>query len=852
MLTSRLRYLGLGLLAGCLTLLLSSGLIPAIALPKPAKPVAATEVSVPLVDWSQGRQYYVAGRFADAAQVWQRLANAYGQRGDRANQALSLSYLSLAYQRLNQWDLAQRASDASLQTLAAAATPEAILWAQALNTQASLLLHNGQTETALDTWQQAEDYYQQAGDTQGVLGTQLNQAQALHSLGYYGRASQLLKGVGTALYNSEDSLLKVQTLHSLGSTFRTSGDFQLSYDVLRQAIELAERLELKNELSPILLSLGNTASDQKKWSDALYYFTQAEQQATTPEARLDAQLNQLRLYAQQQQIPQVQGLAPQIREQLSQLPPSRATIYGAINLADTLAQLPQPDQMLPPRTVAQLLADAIAASRRLQDPTAEAYALAQLGQLYVRQGQLNDGVALLQQSLSIGQALQANTIISQSAWTLGRALTQNNRANAAIAAYQNAITALQALRGDLVGVNQDVQFSFRESVEPIYRELVGLILDNNPDQAALAHVRELIEALQLAELDDFFRDACLDTQPRQIDEIDPNAAVLYSILLPDRLAVVVSAANQPLSYYTVPVSQQEAEQTVREFLAKLHPVSNNAEQLRLSQTLYDWLIRPAEAAQALHGRETLVFVLDGLLQRVPMASLHDGQHYLVENYAIALSPGLNLLDAQPLEQQTIQAIVGGMSAARPGFAALPEVENEVQNISQTVSAASLLNESFTQENLANKLLRWKNTNVLHLATHGQFGSTQENTFLLTWDGTLTVRELSELLRQREANRANTLELLVLSACDTAAGDDRAVLGLAGFAVKSGARSTVASLWPVKDKVAAQMMTQFYERLSQPGITKAEALRQAQRSLLIDKGFQDPFFWSSFVIVGNWL
>jgi CHAT domain-containing protein len=114
-----------------------------------------------------------------------------------------------------------------------------------------------------------------------------------------------------------------------------------------------------------------------------------------------------------------------------------------------------------------------------------------------------------------------------------------------------------------------------------------------------------------------------------------------------------------------------------------------------------------------------------------------------------------------------------------------------------------------------------------------------------------VKELSELLRSREGRQSQAIELLVLSACDTATGDDRAALGLAGLAVKSGARSTIATLWPVKDKAAALMMTEFYKNLQKPQVNKAEALRQAQLHLLQKTDFREPFFWSGVVLVGNW-
>jgi len=267
--------------------------------------------------------------------------------------------------------------------------------------------------------------------------------------------------------------------------------------------------------------------------------------------------------------------------------------------------------------------------------------------------------------------------------------------------------------------------------------------------------------------------------------------------------------------------------------------------------VYDWLIRPAEEGQAFKNTKTLVFVLDGKLRNIPIAALFDGQQYLIEKYAVALSPGLQLMAAQSLEQNKIKAIVAGISESRSGFAALPAVESEVKQISQTIPSSMLLNQKFTSQALADRI-KSSRADVVHLATHGQFSSRIEDTFLLTWDGQVNVKDLSELLKNRSGDSSKAIELLVLSACDTATGDDRAVLGLAGLAVKSGARSTIATLWPVKDKAAEMLMTRFYDQLRKPKITKAEALRQAQINLIHQTDFQDPFFWSAFVLVGNWL
>lgn len=838
----RLLCLALGLLSFSLVLTTA----PAGAAFKPS-PKASVVSSVSAPNWlDQGRQLYRSGRIAEAIQVWQTAANTYRRSRDRFNEALSLSYLSLAQQELSQWEDATRSIDQSLALLKSAKpAAEAILWAQALNTQASLLLHTGKAEAALDSWQQAQKYYEQAGDQAGSWGAQINQAQALQSLGYYRRAKQELATLNQKLVALPDSELKVSGLRSLGSILQSMGDSTQSQAVFEKGLAIAKQLKNTTELSAILSGLGKTSIDLHDPDAALSYFDQAEQAATNPLEKLQARLDRFHLLIDYDLVEKAKPLAPQLLDQLKQLPPSRTALYGAINFVASMNHLEDP--VIPLSDLAKLLSSTIQAAQQSQDAQAESYALHQLGRLYGRTQQWAEAEKATQKSLTIARQLQADDIIAQSAWQLGRLYLEQSQKTKAIAPYTEAVKALSAIRGDLTAINSNVQFSFRESVEPVYREFVGLLLDDQPSQAQLVQARELIESLQVAELDNFFREACLD-KVRQIDQVDPTATVVYPIVLPDRLAVILSTAGQPLRYYVTEKPQEEIEQTLDRLLSAINPVSDSRDRDRLSQQVYDWLIRPAEQAQALQNTKTLVFVLDGRLRNIPMAALYDGKQYLIEKYAVTLSPGLQLMAARSLQQTNLNAIVGGISESRAGFAALPAVESEVKQIASTVSATKMLNQSFTGGALSDRLKN-SQSNVVHLATHGQFSSRLEDTFLLTWDGTVNVKELSELLQTRDTSKA--IDLLVLSACDTATGDDRAVLGLAGLAVKSGARSTVATLWPVKDKAAAMLMTQFYQQLKHTGTTKAEALRQAQIKLIRETDFKEPFFWSAFVLVGNW-
>jgi CHAT domain-containing protein len=821
---------------------------PVVA-PASASASASAQLAAVSADLESGRNAYRSGDFKKAVQIWQATADQLETQNNPIGQATALNYLALAHQELNQWDAAKEAINRSLKLLRSQPSAEAGLWAQALNTQAGLQLQTGQADAALNTWQQAQKYYVQAQDPIGSIGSQINQAQALQSLGFYRRAKTQLEGLNRKLADLPDSDVKIAGFRNLGTVLQVIGDMTGSQSALEEAVMTSRRLKSSTELSASLLALSDATLNNGKEETALSYLQEAESIAMNPLEKAQAQLGQLNLYLNQGNLKEVSARLPVVKENLLKLPPSRMSIYSIVNLAANLNRLQKPEDVVALKDLSTWLAQSIQAARQLQDREAEAYALHQLGQIYIQAQQWTDAQVVTEQSLTIARQMQAEHIISQGAWQLGQILKAKGDREKSLQAYQESVTALQALRGDLVAINPEVQFSFRESIEPVYREMVDLLLTESPSQKDLIQARGLIEALQVAELDNFFREACLD-KVKQIDQLDPTATVVYPILLKERVAVILSTAGQPLRYHSKPKDTKQVNESLNGLLAAMNPVSDRAQRLKISSQIYDWLIRPAEEAGALKDTKTLVFVLDGKLRNIPMAALYDGKQYLIEKYAVTLSTGLQLMEARQLDNKNIGAIVGGISEARSGFSSLPAVKNEIQQISSLISARTLLNEQFTSTTLTDRLSN-SSADVIHLATHGQFSSRLEDTFLLTWDGRMNIKELAEVLQTRQSSRSRPIELLVLSACDTAAGDDQAALGLAGLAVKSGARSTLATLWPVKDAAAAKLMSRFYEQLRKPGMNKAEALRQAQIEIMKKTDFEDPFFWSGFVLVGNW-
>lgn len=877
----------------------------------------------------QGKTLYNQGKFSQAVAVLKQAAATFQKERNVLEQAMTLSNLSLAYQQLSLWKEAEQAILESLNLLqygqnVAKSTDKLKVIAQTLDIQGKLQLSLGRAEQALNTWQQAAAIHTQVGNQTGAINSKLNQAQALQALGFYRRSLKTLTELNQILQNQPDSLTKAVGLRSFGDALQLVGNLQESEKVLKQSLDIAQKLQSADQISAALFSLGNTARLQQKGNtektrqiteNALSYYQQAAAQSTSPTTKLQAQLNQLSLIIETinkncspstsacqvrgESLPEVQKLLSQIPAQLNNLPANRTAVYARINLAQSLIKLSASGN----KQAAQLLASAVQQAKKLGDQRAEAYALGSLGSLYEQTRQVKNALEITNQSLLLAQTINAPDIAYRWQWQLGRLLKAQGNCEAAIAAYESAVKSLESLRGDLVSINPDVQFSFRESVEPVYRELVALLLQSpNPrgDSSAtpeqeknLLKAREFIESLQQAELRNFFREDCLTGFPGQIDKVDPKAAVIYPILLPDRLEVVVSLPNAPLRHYATALSQSEVEGVfagLRKAIdpksvdpnprgtpgepespqssgtetdrnrGGLVPVSTNY--LPLSQKVYDWLIRPAEQDIAKSEVKTLVFVLDSSLLNLPMAVLNDGKQFLVEKYAIAYTPGLQLLDPnKPLTRGKLSGFKAGISKKIElklsgseqtlKFPALGFVEQELEKIKPQLSGPVLLNEQFTSTAIQ-QAIQSVPFPIVHLATHGVFSSNAEETFILTWDGSLNIDQLNSKLRSREVGGKGAIELLVLSACQTATGDKRAALGLAGVAVKAGARSTLATLWSVSDQGTAELMTQFYQGLADPTISKAEALRRAQVALLKNSRYQQPRYWAPYVLVGNWL
>ena len=858
---------------------------------------------------NQAKQLYQDEQYVKASGVWQQAVDVFQEEGNTLNQAMALSNLALTQQKLGDLPAAEKSIADSLQLLQnqSVSTTQQRLLANTLDIQGSLKRSHGEPRMALDTWQEAEQIYQELDNNRAVVNNLINQAQALQDLGYYRRASKILTSAQAKLDLEPDSEQKILALLSFGNNLRATGNLEQSHAVLQEASKIADRLEANQQKNLILISLGNTfralgnrdsesqtiesvsvsspncLADLNSQQANTYYLQAADCYQQTnlsshPKIIVKANLNLLslavhnqsgRLIYEQSSV-SIPDLISSIKTNLAKLPINRTTVFDRLNLVHSLiclqpstvqfsspiAQTCQssPNQDLPIswEEIEQEAQIALEQAHRLQDRQAQAYSLGYLGGIYQQMARFIEAEQFTHEALLTIDSNTTPEVTYLWQWQLGRIYKLQNKPERALLSYNNAVGILQSLRQNLVAIDANTQFTFRDRIEPVYREHVALLLrENNPNQTNLEQARDTIEALQLAELNNFFREACIDAKAQRIEQIDPNGAVIYSIILPDRLAIILSQPEQPLKHYSTIINPEEIDRVFEDLYANLNPFLSPTNPLKPNQTFYNWLIRPLESQLEQNQTETLVFILDGVMRGIPVASLHDGKQYLIEKYGLALTPGLQLLTSRSLTSGTLETIGGGLTQPRQGFSSLPNVETEFLEISNLVTSEILLDESFTRDRLQAQITDLPYP-IVHLATHGQFSSRAEDTFLLTWDDRINVKDLDRLLQERNLAEDAPIELLILSACQTATGDKRAALGLAGVAVRSGARSTVATLWAIQDDSTAEFMTQFYRVLKNREINKAEALRQAQLSLLRSSQYQHPFYWSAFVLVGNWL
>ncbi|NEP19367.1 MAG: CHAT domain-containing protein, partial [Leptolyngbya sp. SIO4C1] len=701
-------------------------------------------------------------------------------------------------------------------------------WQQALAqvdpdnlTHQSIILENlarahrqiGQFSEEIAYWEQAAQRHERLGNLLALGRALTEQAQAHSRLGQHRRAIALLCGEtnngcasGSALQIARavtDASGEAAALGSLGEAYRLTGDYQQALVFLEQSRSLIESDSYVYQAA-VLNSLGNTygalaqistrrAQAAAKRGDirdareltekaeaqvqqAVAFLQQGYEAAETgslASAQVRSQLSLIPLYQRSDRADAARQAQQAARQLISELPDSQTKAFAAISLADYLEPTSKHQACPAAEVVSQqteLLETAAAIAQTIQNARAESFALGQLGYLHERCGNYDRALSLTQAArLAADQDRSAQDSLYLWAWQQGRILKAQGKAAAAETAYTQALAVLEEVRADILNANRELQFDFRDQVEPIYREFATLKLAKVPPSVPIATTGQstvdtvlvTLDSLKLAELQNYFANDCVIVPAAaRVDVVgeQSSTAVISTAILANRTAVIASLPDGRRQVEWIDITENSLTAEVNAFRQTLEQGRFRRVTYRAAAAqLYDQLVRPFEPLLSELQVNTLVFINDGILRSIPMSALYDGQQFLIEKYAIATTPSLTLTDPNALNRQNLNALILGLSEAsqvgNTRFSPLNKVDDEIAAVEAQFSNSTVLkNENFSEPQLR-KALQDRDYKILHIATHGNFGAEPEDNYIVTGqkldaqrNKALTISELDALIR----------------------------------------------------------------------------------------------------------
>lgn len=446
----------------------------------------------------------------------------------------------------------------------------------------------------------------------------------------------------------------------------------------------------------------------------------------------------------------------------------------------------------------------------------------------------------------------------------------------------------------------------RRPLDPFFEQLaadriltihVETILNSGASSVNFENVLPILSDIRLARIERFLERQCSDTGGVSIGDLAADSAhserviILTPIILSDKVVILIqkTGEQQIVTVNAEPNSVRLLLERIKDLLGSRS--SSRPELLAELSNFHNLFLKDLRNTE-LNDIDIIVFEPTGEFRGIPLAAAYDAKaegsfgatgRFLVEDFEIVTSFGLSV-PQRPIVFPEVNGIFASLSeevAVPPvgnayplssqgvRFRPLRFVEREVEAISSLPAVNAKVLPNFTRKRLEQALSE-EEINTIHFATHAVFGAEPDERYLLgrgaeTGRGDrIGLQDIRQLVGQAQTS-SNSLELVALSACQTGVGDNRAndsdaILGLAGIAIESGARSVLASLWKVDDQSTGQLMVSFYQAWSQrttnPSTTKSGALREAQL-LLIREGhkypidYSHPHYWSGFILSGDW-
>jgi CHAT domain-containing protein/Tfp pilus assembly protein PilF len=519
-----------------------------------------------------------------------------------------------------------------------------------------------------------------------------------------------------------------------------------------------------------------------------------------------------------------------------------------------------------------------------------AHSHAALSDIYAENHRYDRAINQIRQAVFYAQENNLTDILYRFQWKLARLFSARNNPSRndllkSIETYQMAIDTLNPgdppclekmddsdapVRMSIYNVRKDLinayptGISFEKDIKPLYVERVGVLLSQalKPNQSKestkglVVQALDTLERLKLAEYKDFFQDECLgnnltslSVDSNQLVNTNPQTAIIYPLFMKNRVVIILITQKQ-IQIYPVNARREQVEETALEFRKALE---NRDQELYRGYAgqLYIWLMRPMEENLQDNTIKTLLIVPDGVLRLVPFAALYDGFDYLIKQYAIAYLPKISGINPQWLPRKNVNLFFGGLSKTQNDILPRHHIETDYKAIAHAmnhlIKTHDILNRSFSLKKVAR---RFKKTSyeIVHLTSYCQMGKEPIDFSINAYNHFIKINDIESLLNQ------NSLPgLVVLDYCKTLKEDQRSTLFFSGFPIKTGAHSLLFSLWTDRDIAGSDIVPEFYRQLIRtPYQSRAEALQSAQIETLGKPRFHHPFFWSGFMLIGDWL
>ncbi|WP_339383113.1 CHAT domain-containing protein [Phormidium tenue] len=796
-----------------------------------------------------GIGYGNLNQYEKAINFFQQSLAIANQLGDTNGVKAAMRNLGRAYSQLRQY---QKAINSYQQSLVIARQT------RDLNGEADSLSGLGNSYYSLSQYQKAIDYHQQSLVLFRKIGYLSGEAESLRGLGIsYYSLSQYQKAID---YHQQslaiakkiaDVDLQESALGNLATVYIFLGQDQKAIDLYQQAIVNARQIRNNSEVI-WLNNLGITFSNLGQYKKAVDYF------------------NQSLAIVKEYSDPSVEG----------SLLGNLGYLYGRLGEYQTAIDFHQRSLMI---------------FKQIGNRQDEGVALIGLGHAYNVLGKYQQAVDFYQQSLGVFKQIKDRTREHHSLSYLGLTFKNLNQSEVSILFYKQSVNVTESIRKGITKLVKEDQRFYLETVERSYRRLTDLLLK----QGRIMEALQVLDLLKVQELEDYFKNikgsdrsaqgvrllepekaisekllavnfdnskeinsqlanqiqqlpkSEINKVPDYLQKIPQGTALLYPLILDDRLEIILFSPNTIPISRTVKISQKELETLVIDFRAALLDAGSEDVKEPAAQ-LYKLLIKPIEAELIQAKATTILYAPDGILRYIPIAALYDGKQWLAEKYQISNLIAYSLFDfsAQPKNSPNILAGAFGGKAGekKHGQNALPATLTEVKAIANSFQNSVILTEeAFSRQAIESK---FKNHNVLHLATHAEFNTgAPDKSFIIFGNGDKI--RLGEITDWQIPN----IELIVLSACQTGVGklgDGVEILGFGYQVQKAGAKQAIASLWKVDDAGTQALMVAFYQELQKGDVTVTEALRRAQVSLIKSPNFNHPNYWSAFFAIGNGL